>query len=760
MATFEENKAAIEANTEAISSANETLETEINRALSSESYFTATINENPVMYTDSLISASSLTDDYIGRIYLLLSSYDQYENGHVYKVMKSLSSGEYYYSDLTETNLHLENVTHLRYIEEGSDAFVWWKDPDDIVLQGETISKWAGTRLVYKSYDSFQMHETTAYPQGIDDGVTMVESTVRNQYDETPYHAEGLDTSKVYYCRLFPYTESGDVITTNPELNSFKLSNFEWGQFEKLLEEYPSYSDYLPQAGSAVTLKYMENDFFSSGGSNVMTQTRADVLSAIDSISAINTQWLVLGYNAHTPQFVKYRRPLDVDGMYDYVYVASVNDGVYDETFVDLEGHMTTKEVLSGDMFIKDGGISVGDRVYRKEYDDDNDEPIYYYVQSHVEAMSDTSSASGGFTYGSVDTFTVPMKITVGGHEYDFCGYNMSLHSQNLLTGAATALKSWAQFDAAEPVSANACNTYDTFEETLSDYGYYYRSTSDGHLHSIDVKGDSLEGSAVQYYNSGVVYRTDYAEHPFCDYHKNPIPSVEQATETYKANHVYLNLSGATLVAGTNYVIGDVILASDNVYEKAADGSRIYGCNLYSQSLFRQIINNTEGSKDSWWKKQNRWDTKGTSDWTGNNGVLLKLKKESGFIKSLIPIVNKTVLSTKNYMYVPKWTKPGSFYYHYVIDRMFALSSKEVNLTNANNTPEAAAVFADIYPDNASRVKKPYQANGSLGSASLWWLRSPSTGTSYHEYYVTNAGASGYFYAYTSYGCAPACTIG
>ena len=80
MATFEENKAAIEANTEAISSANETLETEINRALSSERYFTATINENPVMYTDSLISASSLTDDYIGRTYLLLSSYDQYEN--------------------------------------------------------------------------------------------------------------------------------------------------------------------------------------------------------------------------------------------------------------------------------------------------------------------------------------------------------------------------------------------------------------------------------------------------------------------------------------------------------------------------------------------------------------------------------------------------------------------------------------------------------------------------------------------------------
>ena len=111
-------------------------------------------------------------------------------------------------------------------------------------------------------------------------------------------------------------------------------------------------------------------------------------------------------------------------------------------------------------------------------------------------------------------------------------------------------------------------------------------------------------------------------------------------------------------------------------------------------------------------------------------------------------------------MYVPKWTKPGSFYYHYVIDRMFALSSKEVNLTNANNTPEAAAVFADIYPDNASRVKKPYQANGSLGSANGWWLRSPDTGNSHHEYYVTNAGASGNSFANNSVGCAPACTIG
>ena len=91
---------------------------------------------------------------------------------------------------------------------------------------------------------------------------------------------------------------------------------------------------------------------------------------------------------------------------------------------------------------------------------------------------------------------------------------------------------------------------------------------------------------------------------------------------------------------------------------------------------------------------------------------------------------------------------------------MFALSSKEVNLTNVDNTPEAAVVFADIYPDNASRVKKFYQANGHLGLTSSWWLRSPFTGVYNYEYVVRNTGASGHGSAYSSSGCAPACTIG
>ena len=759
MSSFDENREAIERNAEAILAVSNTLTSEIARATSSENYFASQINENPFMYTTELVDTSDLTDDYIGRVYLLLSSYDNYENGHAYKVVSSEDG--YEYTDITETNIHLENVTHLRYIEEGELAYVWWTDPEDVTLQGEVISKWAGTKLVYKIYDSFQMHETSAYPQNIDDGNVLVESTVRNQYSTTPYMADGLDTSKVYYCRLFPYTESGDAMLTNPELNSFKLSNFEWNQFEKLLEEYPTYSDYLPQVGSAVVLKYMEADYYSSGGSNVMTQTRASVLSSLDMLSTINTNWLVLGYNAHTPQFVKYRRPIGNvdDELYDYVYVSTVNDGTHEVGFVDLQGNFSNREVLSGDMLLKTE-IAAGDRVYRKEYDEIADEPIYYYANAHISAISDTSSTSGGFTYGSVDTFTVPMKITVGGHDYDFCGYNMSIHSQNLLTGTATALKSSIQFDAAEPVSANACNTYDTFSTTSNDYGYYY--INDGAYTAIDVVGESLGGQPVQYYNGSgnVVYKAYVPEHPFYDSHKKPIHFIEQETETYKTSHVYLNSSGATLSPGTNYTVGDVILASDDIYEKAADGNRVYGCNMYEQSLIRQQINNTLGSADSWWKKQNRWDVKGTSEWTSCNGVLLKLKKESDFIKSIVPVVNKTVLSTRNYMYARKWLKPESFYFDYIIDRMFLLSSKEVNLTNSSNTPEAASVFSEVYPDNTSRIKKPYRANGTLGSASGWWLRSPYTGSSYNGYVVLNAGASYHGNTVYNNGCAPACVIG
>lgn len=91
-------------------------------------------------------------------------------------------------------------------VKEGNTKLtVFWKDPDDTIVQGQTLCKWAGTKLVVKE---------GAYPENVNDGILLVDSKVRNQYSKNGgkgYEYNSLTNGTTYYFALFPYSDQKAV---------------------------------------------------------------------------------------------------------------------------------------------------------------------------------------------------------------------------------------------------------------------------------------------------------------------------------------------------------------------------------------------------------------------------------------------------------------------------------------------------------------------------------------------------------------------
>lgn len=75
-----------------------------------------------------------------------------------------------------------------------------WTDPEDIVRTGKTVATWAKTRIVRKE---------GAPPNDHNDGVIVVESTEKNQYQSTPYDDSTVQVGTVYHYGAFSYSEEG-----------------------------------------------------------------------------------------------------------------------------------------------------------------------------------------------------------------------------------------------------------------------------------------------------------------------------------------------------------------------------------------------------------------------------------------------------------------------------------------------------------------------------------------------------------------------
>lgn len=79
-------------------------------------------------------------------------------------------------------------------------VIITWEDPTDTVIDGSTLSTWAGTKLVMKE---------SGYPASPDDGTVLVDNTTRDKYKTTGFEKSGLTNDKQYYFALFPYSTDG-----------------------------------------------------------------------------------------------------------------------------------------------------------------------------------------------------------------------------------------------------------------------------------------------------------------------------------------------------------------------------------------------------------------------------------------------------------------------------------------------------------------------------------------------------------------------
>lgn len=134
------------------------------------------------------------------------------------------------------------NVRDLVLKSRPDSLVLTWKDPENVIFNGEPIAEWAGTKVVRKEGGN---------PESVDDGTLVADSTVRDQYA-----VDGLQDSDVlvdtqYNYALFPYTAQ-NVYTTE---DSNRISG--------TLKTATIYGFQIDQSTNEVKITYLgENEHF------------------------------------------------------------------------------------------------------------------------------------------------------------------------------------------------------------------------------------------------------------------------------------------------------------------------------------------------------------------------------------------------------------------------------------------------------------------------------------------------------------------
>ena len=188
---------------------------------------------------------------------------------YYYKFFSYTKSYRYTDSELnvftaTPNAVKLGNVSNISATTGDGKIKLTWTDPSDVVTDGVTVSKWAGTKVVYK---------TGSYPTSPEDGTVVANITTKNQHKTNPLVIRGLTNGVTYYITHFPYSTDG-VITTN---NSNRIA------------AVPNYIGKLTVPTQANTLTY-------TGGSQVPTWNNYD--STKMTLSGITSGTNAGSYNA------------------------------------------------------------------------------------------------------------------------------------------------------------------------------------------------------------------------------------------------------------------------------------------------------------------------------------------------------------------------------------------------------------------------------------------------------------------------------
>ena len=150
---------------------------------------------------------------------------------------------------INDLEIPLDPCTDLIAVGGNGQVSLTWTDPKDkyATPEGEAmedtdqlVSVWAYTRIVRK---------TGSAPASPNDGVLVVESSVRNQYQSTAYVDSGLTNDTTYYYGVFAYNEDGVVspgtfTSAQPQAGT-PLANLAEGTLIKIMENGSPVEFYL-----------------------------------------------------------------------------------------------------------------------------------------------------------------------------------------------------------------------------------------------------------------------------------------------------------------------------------------------------------------------------------------------------------------------------------------------------------------------------------------------------------------------------------
>ena len=146
-----------------------------------------------------------------------------------------------------------------------------WTDPNDVEVSGVKLAEWSGTLVVRKAGST---------PTSKDDGTTITNSRVKNQYSTTGYVDSTVEYGVTYYYRFFPYT-TGDLYTDSEAVSATAV---------KETVAVPVVNDELTYDGTQQTMTFdYDNTKVSLSGT---TGTDAGSYTATASlIDSTNTEW-------------------------------------------------------------------------------------------------------------------------------------------------------------------------------------------------------------------------------------------------------------------------------------------------------------------------------------------------------------------------------------------------------------------------------------------------------------------------------------
>lgn len=124
-----------------------------------------------------------------------------------------------------------------------------WTDPKDKYATPEGDISDTGDQLVSEWDHTVLVRKTGSQPAGPNDGTVVVSSSVRNQYQSTPYTDTGLTNDTTYYYAVFAYNKDGvasaGAFASATPVAGTPLGNLAEGTLIKILENGSPVEFYL-----------------------------------------------------------------------------------------------------------------------------------------------------------------------------------------------------------------------------------------------------------------------------------------------------------------------------------------------------------------------------------------------------------------------------------------------------------------------------------------------------------------------------------